>query len=67
MIAKPKQTRPTLDIVRKDYLPSKSEREADVSLHNVPGDTIHERARNLAKALIRPVNVKYVRRPKDRR
>ena len=57
MKAKPEQTRPTIEIVRNDYQPSKSELEADVSLHNVPGETIHERARNLAKALIRPVNV----------
>ena len=57
----------TVELVRSTYQPSKSELDADVSLHNVPGDTIHERARNLAKALIRPVNVKYVRRPKKRR
>ena len=56
--------RPTVELVKPGYQPSKSELEADVSLHNVPGETIHERARNLAKALIQPVSIRYVRRPK---
>ena len=62
--AERKGDRQVVEIVRKDYQPSKSELEAEVSLHNIPGDTIHERARNLAKALIQPVSIKYVRRPK---
>ena len=56
-----KSTKPkhkTIRLRRYDYQPSKAELEEPVKL-DVPGDTVDEKATNLAKALIRPVDISY--------
>lgn len=44
---------------RPGHQPNKAELEADMRIDATPED--------IARALIRPVHIKYVRRPKDRR
>ena len=57
-MSEPKQDRPTVDLVKSGYQPSKAELEADMRIDATP-----EQA---AKAVMRRVNVRHVRRPKDR-
>ncbi|MCY4156762.1 MAG: hypothetical protein OXF66_04910 [Gammaproteobacteria bacterium] len=41
----------------KTYQPSKAELEEEISLL-IPGKDVHERARNLARAVLQPVEIK---------
>lgn len=42
------------------YQPTKAELEEEIKL-NVPGKDAHERARNLARAALQPVEIRYER------
>ena len=55
----PIKDRPTVDLVRSDYQPSKAELEQDMRIDVTPDA--------LAKAIVSPINIRYSRRPKDRR
>ena len=55
----PPEDRPTIELVHPSYQPSKAELE-----EVIPPPGLSPEA--LAKALLRPVNVKYIRRPKNR-
>ena len=55
----PPGERPTVELVHPSYQPSKAELEAVIP----PPDLTAEEA---ARALLRPVNIRYVRRPKRR-
>ena len=48
----------TVHIPHPQYQPSKAEKEEVVKL-DVPGKTIEQRARNLAKVLLEPVNIQH--------
>ena len=47
-----------------DYQPSKAEINEEIKL-DVPGRDVHEKARNLGRALLQPVKIRY-QKPKTR-
>lgn len=53
----PPEQRPTVELVHPSYQPSKAELEEVIP----PPDMTAE---EMAKALLKPVNIRYVRRPK---
>ena len=52
-----KRDKPTVEIARNTYQPSKAELERDMRIDTMP--------EKLAKALFKPQTIKTVRRPKD--
>ena len=56
----------TVELVKSSYQPTKAEKEEETSLH-IPGDSVLERMENLAKAMVRPVNVRWISKPRSRR
>ena len=55
----------TVELVHSSYQPSKAELEEEVSL-DIPGETVEDRMRNLAKAVKGPVNIRWISRPRSR-
>ena len=47
-----------LKLKSRSYQPSKAEVKEDIKL-NVPGKDVHERAKNLARAALQPVEIEY--------
>jgi hypothetical protein len=64
MARKPKPR--TAEVVRSSYQPTKAELEEEVRL-DIPGDTVEDRMKNLAKAMQGPVNFRFLNRPRTRR
>lgn len=62
----PKPKPRTVELVKSSYQPTKAEQEEEISL-DIPGDTVLERMENLAKAMIRPVNIRWISKPRSRR
>ena len=61
------KTKPrTVELVKSSYQPTKAELEEEISL-DIPGDSILERMENLAKAMMRPVNIRWINKPRSRR
>ena len=58
--------RPTVELVRSSYQPTKAEIEEVFSV-DVPGDTVEERMAALGRAVTRTVGVRWVERPRNRR
>lgn len=56
----------TVELVKSSYQPTKSEKEEKISL-DIPGETIADRIRNLAKSVRGPVNIRWINRPRTRR
>ena len=56
----------TVELVKSSYQPTKAEKEEEISL-DIPGDSVLERMESLAKALVRPVNVRWISKPRSRR
>ena len=56
----------TVELVKSDYQPSKAELEEEFSV-SVPGDTVLSRMGFMTKAMMQPVKVRWVDRPKDRK
>lgn len=48
----------TITLKNSRYQPSKAEQEKVTKL-DVPGKDIHEKARNLASAILQPVKIRY--------
>lgn len=63
-VMKPKPR--TAEVVHSSYQPSKAELEEEVSL-DIPGETVEDRMRNLAKAVKGPVNIRWIPHPRTRR
>lgn len=62
-----KKTKPrTVELVKSSYQPTKVEQEEEISL-DIPGDSVLERMENLAKAMTRPVNIRWISKPRNRR
>ena len=61
-----KPKRPTVELVRSSYQPTKAELEEEFSV-DVPGDTVEERLENLGRAVTRSVNIRWIDRPRNRR
>ena len=55
----------TVELVKSTYQPTKAEKEEEISL-DIPGETIADRMRNLAKAVKGPVNIRLINRPRTR-
>ena len=53
----------TVELVRRDYQPTKAELEEDFS-HELPDDLTFE---ELTKAMVQPVNVRWIDKPRKRR
>ena len=63
----PRKSKPrTVELVKSSYQPTKAELEEEVSL-DIPGDSVLERMENLAKAMMRPVNIRWINKPRSRR
>ena len=56
----------TIELVKKDYQPTKADLEDEFSL-DVPGSTPLERLRNLTRAMVQPVKVRWISKPRNRR
>ena len=56
----------TVELVKSSYQPTKAEKEEEISL-DIPGDSALARMENLAKAMMRPVNVRWINKPRSRR
>ncbi len=57
----------TVEIVRSDYQPTKSELEEELEPLDVPGKTVNERMKTLARELLQPVKLRRIDRPRKRR
>lgn len=55
---KPKPKRKVLHLKHKEYQPTKAELEEVIKL-DVPGDTPDEKMKNLAKAVLQDVDIRY--------
>ncbi len=55
----------TVETVRSDYQPAKAELEEEFNM-DVPGKTVNERMRNLARALLQPVKLRRIYRPRNK-
>lgn len=64
MLTKPKPK--MVELVNTSYQPTKVEKESPVAL-NVPGDTIEERMESIGKALMQPVKIRWIDKPRNRR
>ena len=54
----------TVEIVRSDYQPTKSELEEELEPLDVPGKTVNERMKTLARELLQPVKLRRIDRPR---
>ena len=64
MLTKPKPK--MVELVNTSYQPTKVEKESPVAL-NVPGDTIEEQMESIGKALMQPVKIRWIDKPRNRR
>ena len=55
----------TIELVKNTYNPTKAELEDEFSL-DVPGGTALERLRTLTKAMVQPVKVRWIGKPRKR-
>jgi len=60
----PPEDRPTLELVKNSYQPSKAELEEEIPPLDLPGDTPMEKFQHALKVLTQPVNITFIRRPK---
>ena len=61
------KTKPrTVELVKSSYQPTKAELEEEISL-DIPGDSVLERMEHLAKAMMQPVNIRWISKPRSRR
>ena len=56
----------TVELVRSDYQPTKTELEEEFDV-DIPGNTVEERMDFLGRALTETVNVRWIDRPRKRR
>ena len=56
----------TIELVKSSYQPSKAELEEDVR-EDIPGDTAMHKLRNLTRAMVEPVKVRWIDKPRSRR
>ena len=56
----------TVELVHSSYQPTKAEKEEEFNL-KVPGETPLDRMGKLARAVLRPVNTQWIRKPRNRR
>ncbi len=63
MTDKPKPK--TVEIVKSDYQPTKAKLEEEFQL-DVPGETLDQRMRNLARGLLQPVKIRRIAKPRRR-
>ena len=54
-----------IELVKNAYNPTKAELEEEFSL-DVPGDTPLGRLRNLTRAMVQPVKVRWIDKPRKR-
>ena len=61
------KTKPrTVELVKSFYQPTKAEKEERIDL-DVPGETVLERTEALGQALVQPVNIRWIGKPRNRR
>lgn len=56
----------TVEVVKSSYQPTKAEKEEEINL-GLTGDSVLERMEHLAKAMMRPVSVRWISKPRSRR
>ena len=56
----------TVELVDSSYQPSKAELAEDVRV-DLPGDTALHKLRNLTRAMVEPVKVRWISKPRSRR
>ena len=56
----------TVELVHSSYQPTKAEKEEEFIL-KVPGETSLDRMGKLARAVLRPVKPRWIRKPRNRR
>ena len=56
----------TIELVKSSYQPNKSELEEDFRL-DVPGNNPLEKFKQLTRAMVQPVNVQWISKPRTRR
>ncbi len=57
----------TVEIVKSDYQPTKGELEQELEPLDIPGPTVDQRIKNLARALFQPVKLRRIDLPRKRR
>ena len=57
-----KETREDIELVKSTYQPTKAEVQEEFS-PSIQGDSILERMENVARILLRPVNIRWIDRP----
>ena len=57
----------TVEVAPPDYQPTKGELEQELEPLDIPGRTVDQRMRNLARALFQPVKLRMVNRRRKRR
>ena len=62
---KDKPKRRIVELVKSDYQPSKAELEEEFQL-DVPGDTVDQRMRNLARALLQQSKIRRINHPRKK-
>lgn len=62
MIPEPK----TVELVKSDYQPTKHEQEQELK-PDVPGETVAERMAFIGRALMQPIRVRWIKKPRNRR
>ena len=54
-------SKPTVNLVRSDYQPSKAELEEEITLPGIEGKSLEQ----VAQQVLQPVNIKWVAKPKS--
>ena len=57
----------TLELVKSDYQPSKAEREQKISLEFPDGLSDMEKFNMIADAMLKPVKIRWIDKPRSRR
>lgn len=57
----------TVELVKSSYQPSKAELEDDSPLKFPAGMSVTERMEALSKAMLKPINPRWIDRPRSRR
>ena len=56
----------TVELVHSSYQPKKAEKEEEINL-KVPGEASLDRMAKLARAVLRPVKPRWIKKPRNRR